>query len=127
MNNKSQHNILVDVHTAYIEEHSDPALDRYVFAYTINIQNLGDVAARLLTRHWIITDANGDDEEVHGNGVVGEQPYLHPGESYEYTSGTILGTPVGMMRGSYQMIAEDGQAFDAEIPAFTLSLPQSLH
>lgn len=121
------HDIHVDVTTTYIEDQSDPDLNRYVFAYTITISNQGDVAAQLLTRHWIINDANGNVQEVHGEGVVGEKPYLQPGESFQYTSGTVIETPVGSMEGSYQMLSEDGTPFDAEIPPFTLSLPHTLH
>ena len=119
--------IEVDVETNYIEAQSAPEEDRYVFSYTVTIYNAGHVAAKLLTRHWIINDANGKVQEVHGEGVVGEKPYLRPGESFEYTSGTVLETPVGSMQGSHQMITDDGHTFDAEIPAFTLSLPNALH
>jgi ApaG protein len=98
-----------------------------VFAYTVTIENSGTVAAQLISRHWIITDADSKVQEVKGLGVVGEQPFLRPGESFEYTSGTSMGTPVGAMRGSYQMVAEDGQKFDAEISEFTLSMPRVLH
>ena len=127
MTDNSTYDININARTTYLEDQSDPDLNRYVFAYTITIQNNGDIAAKLLTRHWIINDANGNMQEVHGEGVVGEQPYLRPGESYEYTSGTVIETPVGSMEGSYQMLADDGTAFDAEIPAFTLSLPHKLH
>jgi ApaG protein len=102
-------------------------MNRFVFAYTITIRNEGNQSAKLLTRHWIINDANGNVQEVHGEGVVGEQPYLKPGESFQYTSGTVIETPVGSMEGSYQMLSEDGTPFDADIPAFTLSLPNKLH
>jgi ApaG protein len=122
-----RHSIKVEVDTSYIEEQSLPQQDRYVFAYTITIRNEGEVPARLLTRHWVITDANGKINEVRGEGVVGEQPYLKPGESFRYTSGTLLETPVGAMEGSYQMVADDGEQFDAEIPPFTLSIPRTLH
>ena len=111
----------------YIPVQSDPEESRYVFAYTITLLNTGDIAARLLTRHWIITNANGEVQEVRGDGVVGEQPYLKPGESYQYTSGSIMETPVGSMRGSYQMIADDGTHFDARIPTFTLAVPGTLN
>jgi len=111
----------------YIPGQSDPEQDRYVFSYTITIQNTGNAAARLLTRHWIITNANGEVQEVRGEGVVGDQPYLKPGEGYQYTSGSIMETPVGSMRGSYQMIADDGTEFDVEIPMFTLAVPGSLN
>lgn len=119
--------IKIDVETNYLEEQSSPEDERFVFAYNVTIHNTGDVATKLMTRHWIITDANGHVQEVHGEGVVGEKPYLRPGESFEYTSGTVLETPVGSMQGSYQMVTDDGQAFDAEIPAFTLALPHTLH
>lgn len=122
-----RHQIEVTVRTTYVPGQSAPENNRYVFAYTITITNIGVTPARLLTRHWIITDANEKTQEVKGEGVVGEQPYLVPGMSFEYTSGTILETPVGVMRGSYQMEADDGTRFDAEIPAFTLSVPRTLH
>ena len=121
------YSIQVEVETQYIEEQSLPDQDHYVFAYTITIHNSGNIAAQLLTRHWIITDANNRVQEVKGEGVVGEQPHLKPGEKYRYTSGTMLETPVGTMRGSYQMRADDGVEFDAEIPPFTLSMPRILH
>jgi ApaG protein len=127
MSENNPYDVKVDVKTTYIAEQSDPDTDRYVFAYTVTIHNEGSVAAKLLTRHWIINDANGNVQEVHGEGVVGEQPYLNPGESFQYTSGTVIETPVGSMEGSYQMLAEDGTPFDAQIPAFTLSLPNKLH
>lgn len=111
----------------FIPEQSDPDNDRYVFAYTITIRNLGSVAAQLVSRHWIITDGNQRTQEVRGLGVVGQQPLLRPGESYEYTSGSSLDTPVGTMKGSYQMVAEDGTHFDAEIPEFVLAIPRVLH
>lgn len=122
-----KHQIQIDVRTSYLPGQSEPGQNRYVFAYTITITNSGSMPARLMTRHWIITDANEQKREVHGEGVVGEQPYLLPGTSFQYTSGTILETPVGTMKGSYQMIADDGTAFDAEIPSFTLSIPRTLH
>ncbi|MDZ7662013.1 Co2+/Mg2+ efflux protein ApaG [Thiohalophilus sp.] len=121
------YNTQVDVETAYIEEQSDPDQNRYVFSYTITIRNEGSVAAKLLSRHWIITDAEGKVQEVEGEGVVGEQPHLKPGDGFRYTSGTVLGTPVGSMQGTYQMIADDGVEFEAEIPAFTLAIPRTLH
>ncbi len=127
MTASDKHQIQIDVRTAYLPGQSEPGQNRYVFAYTITITNSGSVPARLVTRHWIITDANEQKREVHGEGVVGEQPYLPPGTSFQYTSGTILETPVGTMSGSYQMIADDGTAFDAEIPSFTLSIPRTLH
>ena len=111
----------------YIAEQSDAGAERYAFAYTITITNTGDVPAQLISRHWIITDANNLVQEVKGQGVVGAQPSLKPGESFEYTSGSVLATPVGTMRGSYQVVAEDGVRFDAPIPEFTLSAPRVLH
>jgi ApaG protein len=120
-------NIQVDVQTQYIEEQSNPEQDYYVFAYTITIINKGDQAARLLNRHWIITDSNQKVQEVRGEGVVGEQPHLKPGEQFVYTSGTMLETSIGTMRGSYEMRAEDGRLFDADIEEFVLSTPRVLH
>lgn len=124
---RNNYNIQVTVETQYIEEQSAPDYDRYVFAYTITITNEGSVPARLLSRHWIITDANNKVQEVKGEGVVGEHPHLQPGEKFRYTSGTMIETAVGSMRGSYQMIADDGVEFDAEITPFTLSIPRILH
>lgn len=124
---KPQTQINIAVETHYIAEQSAPAQDRYVFAYTITIHNQGEIAAQLLSRHWIITDGEGKTQEVHGDGVVGEQPYLRPGEAFRYTSGTVLDTPVGSMQGSYQMQDEEGQRFDAPIPPFTLAMPRTLH
>ncbi len=117
----------VSVESMYVEAQSAPESHRYVFAYAVTIRNTGGVPAKLLSRHWIITDSNGKIQEVRGEGVVGEQPHLQPGESFQYTSGTVMETAVGSMRGSYQMIADDGVEFDAEIPAFTLSVPRVLH
>jgi ApaG protein len=122
-----KYDITVAVKTAYLPEQSDPARSAYVFAYTITITNTGEVAAQLISRHWIITDADSQVQEVKGLGVVGQQPLLQPGESFEYTSGTSLATAVGTMRGTYQMVAGDGKAFDAAIPQFTLSMPRVLH
>ena len=127
MDNITNAHIDVDVVTNYIPEQSAPDEDRFVFAYTITIRNTGNLAAKLLTRHWIINDANGKVQEVHGEGVVGEQPYLQPGESFQYTSGTVIETPVGSMEGTYQMVTDDGDAFNAIIPVFTLSYPNALH
>lgn len=124
---ESKYEIAVAARSAFVPDQSDTASGRYVFAYTITITNTGAVAAQLVSRHWIITDANNQVQEVKGLGVVGEQPYLRPRESFEYTSGTAIGTPVGTMRGSYQMVAEDGMQFDAPIPEFTLSMPRVLH
>jgi len=117
----------IDVDTRYLDEQSEPEQDRYVFAYTIHIRNRGSVPARLLGRHWVITDANGNVREVTGEGVVGEQPWLQPGEDFSYTSGAVLETQLGTMQGSYDMIADDGTRFDAPIPLFTLSVPRTLH
>ncbi len=119
--------IRIQVATQYVDEQSEPDVGRYVFAYTITIENTGDVPAKLLRRHWIITDANGKVQEVSGDGVVGEQPRLNPGESYRYSSGAVLETPVGAMQGSYRMQADDGIDFDAPIPPFTLAVPGMLH
>ena len=117
----------IDVATRYLDDQSEPEQDRYVFAYTIRIHNSCKLPARLLKRHWIITDANGKTEEVEGDGVVGEQPYLRPGEEFEYTSGAVLETDLGTMRGDYQMLADDGTQFAAAIPPFTLTIPRTLH
>jgi ApaG protein len=122
-----RHRISIDVETAYLDDQSEPREQRYVFAYTITIRNEGEVPAKLLTRHWIITDANGRVQEVRGDGVVGEQPYLKPGQGFRYSSGAVLETPVGTMQGSYQMIADDGAQFDAPIAAFRLAMPGMLH
>lgn len=128
MNESEQpYNIEVDVETDYVPEQSDPDGERFVFSYTITIRNTGLVSARLLTRHWVITDAEGKVQEVRGEGVVGEQPHLDPGEGFRYTSGTILATPVGAMQGSYQLVTDDGVEFEADIPPFTLSMPNTLH
>jgi len=121
------YSIDVAVATRFLDEQSEPEDGRFVFAYTIRIRNSGKVPARLLGRHWIITDANGEVEEVRGEGVVGEQPWLRPGEHFEYTSGAVLRTSVGQMRGSYDMLADDGTRFDADIAPFTLSIPRTLH
>ncbi|MEL7537281.1 MAG: Co2+/Mg2+ efflux protein ApaG [Pseudomonadota bacterium] len=127
MDQDSLHRIEVDVATDFVDGQSEPDRDRYVFSYTITISNTGSVPAKLLTRHWLITDANGNVQEVRGDGVVGEQPYLEPGEEFRYSSGAVLNTPVGAMQGSYQMIADDGQRFDAAIEPFTLAVPGLLH
>jgi len=111
----------------FLSEQSDPDADQYVFAYTVTVQNTGETTAQLLSRHWVITDAEGKVEEVKGEGVVGEQPVLRPGEAFRYTSGCPLETPVGSMRGTYHCVAEDGTRFDAQIPEFVLSMPRVLH
>jgi ApaG protein len=127
MAESSKYEITVVPKATYVADQSDPSKDQYVFAYTITIRNTGSMPAQLISRHWIITDANGKVLEVKGLGVVGQQPLLKPGESFEYTSGTHLETAVGTMHGTYQMIAEDGRQFDAPIPSFTLSVPRILH
>lgn len=119
--------ITIEVQTAYLAEQSDPAVPRYVFAYTITIRNNGQVPATLLTRRWVITDANGKVREVEGEGVVGEQPRIAPGQSHRYSSGAVIETPVGVMEGCYGMVTEDGMAFPAQIPAFRLAVPGILH
>jgi len=124
---ENKYEVSVSSQTQYVPEQSDEEKSRYVFAYTITIRNRGSLPAQLISRHWIITDARNQVQEVRGLGVVGAQPLLKPGESFEYTSGTAIGTPVGTMRGSYQMVAEDGTQFDASIPEFTLSVPRVLH
>jgi ApaG protein len=124
---ESDCNIRIQVATDYVREQSEPEADRYVFAYTITISNKGDVPARLISRHWVITDANGKVQEVSGDGVVGEQPHLNPGEEFRYSSGAILETPVGAMQGLYRMEADNGVNFDAPIPPFTLAVPGVLH
>lgn len=124
---EKDYDIEVTAKPVYIEEQSDPDSQRYVFAYFISIENKGTVAAKLISRHWIITDSNRKVEEVKGLGVVGEQPHLLPGQKFEYNSGCVLETEVGTMEGSYQMHADDGHQFDARIPAFTLSIPRTLH
>ena len=120
---KVKYKISVQVETAYLEHQSEPHEHRYVFAYTITIRNEGQVPARLLTRHWVITDANGKVEEVRGDGVVGEQPYLKPGQGFRYSSGAVIETPVGSMQGSYHMLGDDGAQFDAAIEPFRLAMP----
>lgn len=124
---ESRYAIRVTTRVQYVPEQSDATEDRYVFAYTITITNVGRVTATLRTRHWVITDANNRVQEARGAGVVGEEPTLAPDESFEYTSGAAIATPVGTMRGSYQMEADDGTAFDAPIDEFTLSMPRTLH
>ena len=127
MAREKQYAIEVAAATQYLAEQSDEAAGRFVFAYTITLRNTGSVAAQLISRHWIITDAQGRVQEVRGLGVVGEQPLLEPGQSYEYTSGTAIATAVGTMKGAYQMVAADGTRFEAPIPEFTLSVPRVLH
>ena len=119
--------IQIDVLPTYIANQSDPENNHYVFSYTVSIHNSGSESARLLTRHWIITDGDGQTQEVKGDGVIGEQPLLQPGEGFQYTSGTFMNTPFGTMHGSYQMISDSGEQFDAEIPSFQLAVPNTLH
>jgi len=127
MAHEKRYEISVRASVQYLSEQSDEKGGRYVFAYTINIHNTGNATAQLISRHWIITDSQGLVQEVRGLGVVGAQPVLRPGERHEYSSGTAIATPVGTMRGSYQMVAEDGTRFEAPIPEFTLSVPRVLH
>ena len=127
MPNPDKYRIEITPLPQFIPDQSNPEDERYVFAYTINIRNVGELPAQLVARHWIITDANNEVQEVRGLGVVGNQPLLQPGESFEYTSGCALATPVGTMKGSYQMVGEDGTRFDAEIPEFVLAVPHVLH
>ena len=127
MQEQQGHRIRVDVVTNYVEDQSSPPEGRFVFSYTITIRNEGAVAARLMTRHWIITDANGKVQEVMGEGVVGEQPHLQPGQGFRYSSGAVLETPVGAMQGSYRMVGDDGLHFDAPIAPFTLAMPGLLN
>ncbi|MDH3352270.1 MAG: Co2+/Mg2+ efflux protein ApaG [Gammaproteobacteria bacterium] len=124
---ENQFDIRIQVATSYIDDQSEPDADRYVFAYTITISNNGAVAAKLLSRHWVITDANGKVQEVSGDGVVGEQPHLNPGERFRYSSGAVLETPVGAMQGLYRMETDNGASFDAPIAPFTLAVPGLLH
>ena len=123
----TKYEFTVAAKSLFLPDQSDEENDRYVFAYTITITNTGEVSGQLLSRHWIITDAANDVQEVRGMGVVGQQPVLQPGERFEYSSGSAIATPVGTMRGSYQVVAEDGTRFDATIPEFTLSIPRVLH
>ncbi len=117
----------IKVLPAYIADQSDPVNNHFVFSYTVTIRNNGSMPAKLLTRHWVITDGDGLVQEVKGDGVIGEQPHIQPGEGFQYTSGTFMNTPFGTMHGSYQMISDSGEKFDAEIPAFQLTVPNALH
>ncbi len=123
----NKYHITVDVETQYLSSQSAPNDDRFVFAYTITIKNLGHIPAQLMSRHWVIEDANNKVQEVRGEGVIGEQPNIQPGMSYRYSSGAMIETAVGTMHGSYQMVAEDGESFDADIAPFTLAMPRTLH
>ncbi|SFE75864.1 Co2+/Mg2+ efflux protein ApaG [Nitrosomonas sp. Nm166] len=127
MTEDKKYEIDISIRTVYLPDQSDEYGDRHVFAYTITIENTGTVATQLISRHWIINNGDGTIQEVRGLGVVGEQPLLKPGDSFEYTSGTVISTPVGSMKGSYQMVAEDGIHFDVAIPEFILSVPRTLH
>jgi len=127
MTDMHDNDIRISVETTYLDEQSKPDEGLYAFSYTVTIANDGAEAARLLTRHWIITDANGKIQEVRGDGVVGKQPWLRPGERFQYTSGTYLETPVGSMQGSYGMMSEHGSTFDAPIRPFSLAIPRVLH
>jgi ApaG protein len=127
MADEKKYEVTVTTKTQYLADQSDEAANRFVFAYTISIRNTGSVPAQLISRHWIITDSRNEVQEVRGLGVVGAQPLLKPGESFEYTSGTAIATAVGTMRGAYQMVAEDGTQFEAPIPEFTLAVPRVLH
>lgn len=127
MSNAKHYECTVKVEVTFIPEQSDIENNRYTFAYHVTITNTGNIAAQLISRHWIITEANGEQQEVKGLGVVGAQPLLNPAEHYEYTSGTVINTPMGEMRGTYQMVAEDGTRFDAVIPVFSLCMPRVLH
>lgn len=123
----NSHSIEVTTITEYLSEHSDPEDKRFAFSYTITINNRGTLGARLLTRHWIITNAEGNIQEVHGNGVVGEQPFIAQGRFFRYTSGALLSSPIGTMEGCYSMIDEEGATFDVIIPAFRLAVPDFVH
>ncbi len=127
MAESKKYDISIETTPAYLAEQSDADRDHYVFAYTILIRNTGNIPAQLISRHWIITDANSAVQEVKGLGVIGHQPLLQPGEHFEYTSGCALPTPIGTMRGSYQMVAEDGTHFEAAIAEFVLAIPHMLH
>lgn len=127
MDSANKYHVTVSAKAFYVEDQSDPEKDHYVFGYTIKVTNSGVVPAQLVSRHWLITDSNHRVEEVRGLGVIGQQPTLQPGQSFEYTSGCPLATPVGTMRGEYQMLASDGTQFEAPIPEFTLSVPRVLH
>ncbi|MBA2237988.1 MAG: Co2+/Mg2+ efflux protein ApaG [Lysobacter sp.] len=123
----SEHAIDIQVTTRYLDDESEPDKGRFVFAYTIRIHNAGPAAARLLARRWLISDANGKVQQVEGQGVVGEQPWLRPGDRFEYTSGAVLETSVGTMQGHYTMVSDDGTRFDAPVPQFILAVPRTLH
>ena len=123
----SAQNIKIKVDTTYLQEASDPSNNKYYFLYTVSIDNIGREGAKLLSRHWVIEDSNGKVQDVKGEGVVGEQPYINPGDQYQYTSGTVIETSLGTMKGSYQMIDDADNYFEAEIPEFVLSVPRVIH
>ncbi|MFJ4498159.1 Co2+/Mg2+ efflux protein ApaG [Pseudomonas atacamensis] len=123
----SRYQVDVSVVTHYLPDQSQPEHDRFAFAYTITVQNNGKLAAKLLSRHWVITDGDGHVEEVRGEGVVGQKPLIAAGESHTYTSGTVMTTKVGTMQGTYQMLSDDGKRFDATIKPFRLAVPGALH
>ena len=125
MNEKNK--FLIEVQPRYLADQSKPSGHKYAFAYTIKITNIGETAAKLLSRHWLITDSNGKIEEVRGEGVIGKKPYLKPGEDFTYTSGALIATAVGVMEGKYVMLSDTGENFDTPIPQFTLSIPRTLH
>lgn len=127
MSSAKHYECTVTVNVTFIAEQSDIALNRYAFAYHVKITNTGNIAAQLISRHWLITEANGTQQEVRGLGVIGAQPLLNPGEHFEYTSGTVISTPMGKMQGSYQMVAEDGKSFEVAIAPFELTMPRILH
>ncbi|MFZ3086865.1 MAG: Co2+/Mg2+ efflux protein ApaG [Methylotenera sp.] len=127
MSNVKHYECTVKVEVTFIPDQSDVEHNRYAFAYHVIITNTGNIAAQLISRHWIVTEADGEKQEIKGLGVVGAQPLLNPNEQYEYTSGTVINTPMGEMHGTYQMVAEDGTQFDAIIPVFSLSMPRVLH
>lgn len=127
MGDTKRYEITVLPKAQYVADQSDPEQNQFVFAYTIRVTNTGTVTAQIVSRHWVIVDSDQHVQEVKGVGVIGQQPVLRPGESFEYTSGTSLATAVGTMKGTYQMLAEDGQAFEVPIPQFTLSVPRTLH
>ena len=119
--------IKIDSHIDFLQQESQPEDSRFVFAYTITIRNQSEQPARLLSRHWVITDANGKVQEVRGEGVIGQKPHIAPGEAFRYTSAAMIETPVGIMQGEYQMQLDSGELFEAEIPPFTLAVPRTLH
>ncbi len=127
MSTSKRYECTVKVEATFIAEQSDVEHNRYVFTYKVKITNAGNVPAQLISRHWVVTEANGERQEIKGLGVVGVQPLLNPNGSYEYTSGTVINTPMGEMQGTYQMVAEDGTKFDAVIPPFKLLMPRVLH